>query len=187
MASPSEFRKAKWHQLDKGSEMARELTALCKALETEQKSRKTRCRDTASRYEMRRLGGLNPAAYYRAGAYSGNNNAPLTWPEERSLANAAHAKLAGQQKPKVQFVTSDSDWQTKRKSKKLDRFVEGQFMQSVGVYGDVWQLMLRVFLDACVFPTRGAATSPKSARATIRPTMSTGAPTAGTGTRRARG
>jgi len=156
MASPSEFRKAKWHQLDKGSEMARELTALCKALETEQKSRKTRCRDTASRYEMRRLGGLNPAAYYRAGAYSGNNNAPLTWPEERSLANAAHAKLAGQQKPKVQFVTSDSDWQTKRKSKKLDRFVEGQFMQSVGVYGDVWQLMLRVFLDACVFPTGGA-------------------------------
>jgi hypothetical protein len=105
---------------------------------------------------MRRLGGLSPAAYYRAGAYSGANNAPLTWPEERSIANAAHAKLAGQQKPKVQFVTSDADWATKRKSKKLDRFVEGQFMQSVGIYGDVWQLMLRVFLDACVFPTGGA-------------------------------
>lgn len=149
-------QQLKWHRLERGQEMARELWALCKALESEQKSRKTRCRDAASRYEMRRLGGLNPAAYYRAGAYSGNNNAPLTWPEERSIANAAHAKLAGQQKPKVQFVTSDSDWQTKRKSKKLDRFVEGQFMQSVGVYGDVWQLMLRVFLDACVFPTGGA-------------------------------
>lgn len=151
----AQFQQAKWHQLEKG-EMARELTALCKALQEEQKSRKTRCRDAASRYEMRRLGGLNPAAYYRAGAYSGSGASPLTWPEERSIANAAHAKLAGQQKPKVQFVTSDSDWQTKRKSKKLDRFVEGQFMQSVGVYGDVWQLMLRVFLDACVFPTGGA-------------------------------
>lgn len=149
-------QQAKWHRFEKGAEMARELTTLCKALQTEQKSRKTRCRDAASRYEMRRLGGLNPAAYYRAGAYSGNGNGPLVWPEERSIANAAHAKLAGQQKPKVQFVTSDSDWQTKRKSKKLDRFVEGQFMQSVGVYGDVWQLMLRVFLDACVFPTGGA-------------------------------
>jgi len=149
-------QQVKWHRFDKGPEMARELVALCVALQTEQKSRKTRCRDTASRYEMRRLGGLNPAAYYRAGAYSGNNSAPLTWPEERSIANAAHAKLAGQQKPKVQFVTSDSDWATKRKSKKLDRFVEGQFMQSVGIYSDVWQLMLRVFLDACVFPTGGA-------------------------------
>jgi hypothetical protein len=145
----------KWHRLEK-AEMARELVSLCVALQREQKSRKTRCRDAASRYEMRRLGGLNPAAYYRAGAYAGNNNSPLTWPEERSIANAAHAKLAGQQKPKVQFVTSDSDWQTKRKSKKLDRFVEGQFMQTCGVYGDVWQLMLRVFLDACVFPTGGA-------------------------------
>lgn len=150
-------QQTKWHQFDKGPEMARELVALCSALQTEQKARKTRCRDNASRYEMRRLGGLNPAAYYRAGAYSGQNAAPLTWPEERSIANAAHAKLAGQQKPKVQFVTSDADWATKRKSKKLDRFVEGQFMQSVGIYGDVWQLMLRVFLDACVFPTGGAA------------------------------
>jgi len=146
----------KWHQFDKGSEMARELVALCVALQTEQKSRKTRCREAASRYEMRRLGGLNPAAYYRAGAYAGSSDSPLVWPEERSIANSAQAKLAGQQKPKIQFVTSDSDWQTKRKSKKLDRFVEGQFMQSVGVYGDVWQLMLRVFLDACVFPTGGA-------------------------------
>lgn len=136
--------------------MARELIALCVALQTEQKSRKTRCKDAASRYEMRRLGGLNPAAYYRADAYGGTDGGSLVWPEERSVANAAHAKLAGQQKPKVQFVTSDADWQTKRKSKKLDRFVEGQFMQAVGIYGDVWELMLRVFLDATVFPTGGA-------------------------------
>lgn len=152
----ADYQQAKWHQLDRGPEMARELVALCKSLQTEQKSRKTRCKDAASRYEMRRLGGLSPAAYYRTGAYSGSDGGSLVWPEERSIANSAHAKLAGQQKPKVQFVTSDSDWQTKRKSKKLDRFVEGQFMQSVGVYGDVWQLMLRVFLDACVFPTGGA-------------------------------
>jgi hypothetical protein len=152
----ADFKTPKWHSLDKGAEMARELVALCVALQTEQKSRKTRCRDAASRYEMRRLGGLNPAAYYRAGAYGGTDGGSLVWPEERSVANAAHAKLAGQQKPKVQFVTSDADWQTKRKSKKLDRFVEGQFMQAVGIYGDVWELMLRVFLDACVFPTGGA-------------------------------
>lgn len=150
------IQQEKWHRKSKGQEMARELVALCVALQQEQKARKTRCRDTASRYEMRRLGGLNPAAYYRAGAYSGERAAPLTWPEERSIANAAHAKLAGTQKPKVQFVTSDADWATKRKSKKLDRFVEGQFMQPIGAYGDLWQLMLRVFLDACVFPTGGA-------------------------------
>lgn len=152
----AQFHQPKWHALEKGAEMARELVALCKAIKSEQKARKTRCRDAASRYEMRRLGGLNPAAYYRAGAYSGNTTAPLTWPEERSIANSAHSKLAGRQKPKAQFVTSDADWQTKRKSKKLDQFVEGQFMQSFGGYGDVWQLMLRVFLDACVFPTGGA-------------------------------
>lgn len=152
----AQLGQTRWSQLPKGAEVANELIALCTALQREQKSRKTQCRDAASRYEMRRLGGLNPAAYYRAGAYSGTDGGTLVWPEERSIANAAQAKLAGQQKPKVQFVTSDSDWQTKRKSKKLDRFVEGQFMQAVGQYGDVWQLMLRVFLDACVFPAGGA-------------------------------
>lgn len=152
----AQMQQVRWSRLPKGAEVANELVALCKALQTEQKSRKTRCKDAASRYEMRRLGGLNPAAYYAAGVYSGTDGGALTWPEERAIANAAQAKLAGQQKPKVQFVTSDSDWQTKRKSKKLDRFVEGQFMQAVGQYGDVWQLMLRVFLDACIFPTGGA-------------------------------
>lgn len=136
--------------------MAASLVALCKAIQTEQKQRKTGCRNAASRYEMRRLGGLNPGAYYRAGALASDGTDKLIWPYERSIANSAQAKLAGQQKPKVTFATTDADWSTKRKAKKLDRFVEGQFMQPVGVYGDVWQLMLRVFLDCCVFPTGGA-------------------------------
>ncbi len=151
----SGYRQLKWHQLS-AAEMAGALVTLCKAIQTEQKQRKTGCRNAASRYEMRRLGGLNPGAYYRAGALASDGTDKLIWPYERSLANAAQAKLAGQQKPKVTFATTDADWSTKRKAKKLDRFVEGQFMQSIGVYGDVWQLMLRVFLDCCVFPTGGA-------------------------------
>ncbi len=137
--------------------MADALKSVCEALVSEQQYRRTKCVESLSRYEMRRVQGLHPGAYKDAGAWTGDNYDELTWAYERSIANSAQAKIAGEQKPKVQFVTSDADWSTKRKSKKLDRFVEGQMMAPNGCYSDVWALMIRVFLDACVFPTGGVA------------------------------
>ena len=136
--------------------MAEALKSVCEALVSEQQYRRTRCKEAMSRYEMRRIGGLHPGAYANAGLFAGENYDELVWAYERSIANSAQAKIAGTQKPKVQFVVSDGDWGTKRKSKKLDRFVEAQFMAPFGCYSDVWALQLRVFLDACVFPTGGA-------------------------------
>ncbi len=141
----------RWHRASKGDAGAR-LVELCDALEQEQKGRRTVCLEALSRYEMRQMGGLHPGSYARSGDFSVDENTPLCWPIERSLANTAQAKIAGRQRPKSQFVTSDADWSTKRKAKKLDRGVEALQSKQQGSYADFWELAQRVFLDACVFP-----------------------------------
>lgn len=102
---------------------------------------------------MRRIGGLTAGSYHNAGALSvGDAEVPLRWATERSLANTAQAKIAGRQRPKSQFVTSDADWETKRKAQKLDRCVEATMLRPQGAYADFWEVSQRVFLDSCIFP-----------------------------------
>lgn len=128
---------------------------LCDALEREQAGRKTRCLDALSRYEMRRIGGLTAGAYSNTSALDlggEGERVPLRWATERSLANTAQAKIAGRQRPKSQFVTSDADWETKRKAQKLDRCVEATTLRPQGAYADFWEVSQRVFLDSCIFP-----------------------------------
>lgn len=127
---------------------------LCDALESEQKNRKTRCLNALSRYEMRKISGLTAGAYHTAGQLNvgDGDGVPLRWATERSLANTAQAKIAGRQRPKSQFVTSDADWETKRKAQKLDRCVEATCLRPQGAYADFWEVAQRVFLDSCIFP-----------------------------------
>lgn len=102
---------------------------------------------------MRRISGLSAGAYNNTSSLSvGDNDAPLRWATERSLANTAQAKIAGRQRPKSQFVTSDADWATKRKAQKLDRCVEATMLRPQGAYADFWEVSQRVFLDSCIFP-----------------------------------
>lgn len=156
-AEPSKrdgLAQKRWQRASK-EDVGRAVIELCDALESEQKSRKTRCLEALSRYEMRRIGTLTAGAYFTAGSMEvgdGDNAAPLRWATERSLANTAQAKIAGRQRPKSQFVTSDADWETKRKAQKLDRCVEATMLRPQGAYADFWEVSQRVFLDSCIFP-----------------------------------
>jgi hypothetical protein len=144
----------RWQRASK-EDVGRAVVELCDALENEQKGRKTRCLEALSRYEMRRIRSLTAGAYYTAGSMEvgdGDNAVPLRWATERSLANTAQAKIAGRQRPKSQFVTSDADWETKRKAQKLDRCVEATMLRPQGAYADFWEVSQRVFLDSCIFP-----------------------------------
>ncbi len=144
----------RWQRASK-DEVGRAVVELCDALENEQKSRKTRCLDALSRYEMRKISGLTAGAYSNTGSLNvgdGDTAVPLRWATERSLANTAQAKIAGRQRPKSQFVTSDADWETKRKAQKIDRCVEAACLRPQGAYADFWEVAQRVFLDSCIFP-----------------------------------
>jgi hypothetical protein len=144
----------RWQRAEK-ADVGRAVVELCDALESEQKGRKLRCLDALSRYEMRRISGLTAGAYNSTGALEvgdAGDSVPLRWAIERSLANTAQAKIAGQQKPKTQLVTTDAEWEVKRKVQKMDRAVEASALQPQGAYADFWEVSQRVFLDCCIFP-----------------------------------
>jgi hypothetical protein len=69
----------------------------------------------------------------------------------KSQVDTIVALLAANQNPKVQFVTSDSDWQTKRKSQKLDQFIDALSNQPFGSYSSVHDLRTTCLRDACIF------------------------------------
>lgn len=66
----------------------------------------------------------------------------------RSACDTAQADVAGRQRPKPMFLTTGADWKTRRKAKKLDKFVEAQLQLRQGQYSDAWQVMLAAFHDA---------------------------------------
>lgn len=89
---------------------------------------------------------MAPGALRRAGDYD-----QVYWNTPRALVQSLTAKVAGRQRPKPSFVCTDTDWVTKRRAKRLERFAEATLYQPQGQYRDAWDLGIRVFIDACVW------------------------------------
>jgi hypothetical protein len=81
---------------------------------------------------------------------------PLVWNLTRSFIGTVVSHVAAAVDPKIQFVTSNADWQTQRKAKKLDQFTEALALQPAPPFSNVAELRTAVFRDACLF-RRGAA------------------------------
>ena len=75
----------------------------------------------------------------------------LTLNVSRSAVDTVHAEIAGRQKPMAKFQTSGADWKTKRRAKKLERFVFGCMSLRQGMYQSAWELMESCFRDAGIF------------------------------------
>lgn len=104
-------------------------------------------------FEGRNLNALHPAAYL-VGA---QNAEQITDQYEiqrlmlaRSVVNTALAKVAGKQKPKTQFCVNETDWQTKRKARKLERFVEAVMHARQGQYDNAWSAGNMSFRDCLI-------------------------------------
>lgn len=87
----------------------------------------------------------------------------------RSAVDTAHAEIAARQRPKPMFLTTGADWRTKRKAKKLDKFVEGWLNQRQGArYSDAWELAEDVFRDATIAVGGAIKVVPDVAKKKIR-------------------
>lgn len=69
----------------------------------------------------------------------------------KSQVDTIVSLLAANQNPKVQFVTSDADWVTKRKSQKLDQFIDALSNQPFGSYASIHDMRTAALRDACIF------------------------------------
>ncbi len=132
----------RWHKLE-GDDAAAQVVAICDALERDVGSvHRTRWFDARTLYESRPLVDETMLA-------NGVRQDADLYNLLRSAVDTAQAEIASRQRPKPMFLTTGADWRTKRKAKKLDRFVEAWFHQRQGArYADVWELGEDVFRDA---------------------------------------
>lgn len=140
----------RWNEITNEDDAGREVAAIVRFLRTNDSGRLGRCRDDLSRYEGCNLPGLSAAAYLRQGPYTSDLFKRLTWNIPRSLCQTVQAKLAGKNRPKVQFVTSAASWRQRRRAYHLDRFAEAQFHLKQGQFGNIWELGSLILLLSLV-------------------------------------
>lgn len=133
-----------WQQ--SGDERVAAIRATCDNLERIYAPRRRRALRNFEIYEGRRLGGLHPYAFFSDNELTSDRYDQQRLNLGRALVNTAQAKIAGKQRPKAQFCVTEGDWTTKRRAKKLERFVEAQMLARQGNLHDGWavgQLALR--------------------------------------------
>ena len=138
-----------WHEL-RGKQCASAVKAVCDSLEKTQRRRRERIIRNTSLYENRPLASLAPDAYFTGDELVHDDFDAVRVNLARMLVNAAHAKIAGKQKPKTQFVVTNGDWASKRKAKKQERMVEAWMLQPQGPSSDAWEECLKAQLFAMV-------------------------------------
>ena len=138
MYEPKEF----WWQ--KAGDAHDEIFAAVDILSEDQNYRK------ADNANWRRLFSNINATGISSGDYnkrSGSRSEDVTLNIVHSMCTTVTSKIA-KNRPKVSFLTSGGDYSMKRKSKLLDKFVNGQFYTT-----DIYTIAPKVFLDAAVFGT----------------------------------
>jgi hypothetical protein len=143
---------ARWDDEPPGSAQAcRMAEDLAKQLWQANTHERSRCRRQIERYYGM---SLDPAMQIASMIL--RDDIPLVWNLTRSFIGTVVSHVAAAVDPKIQFVTSNADWQTQRKAKKLDQFVEALALQPAPPFSNVSELRTAVFRDACLF-RRGAA------------------------------
>lgn len=145
---------SRWHERST-SEAARSVRDLVEWLWEQSAHQRQRALASISQFEGRDLRSLGPDAFKSCEDYRGDGYDRLHVNAARSIVQGVVAKVAGRTRPKCQIVASGADWATKRKGKKLERFVEAQMSQPQGRYRDAWAIGLRAFKDACSTIGRG--------------------------------
>ena len=144
-----------WHQIQDGKARARAVKDTCNSLEKTELKRRERWVRNTSLYEARPLSGLNPDAYFTTAELAHEDWDVLRMNIARMLVNSAHAKIAGKQKPKTQFVVTNGDWSMKRKAKKQERINEALMLSRQGSSSDAWEQTMRAQIFANT-STRGS-------------------------------
>lgn len=145
------LHKAWYDHPENSSEAGAAAADFARQLWAQNQPVRTRVRRQIERYHG---ASLNPIDW-RA-TFTLQPDLPLVWNLTRSLVGTVVANVGAAEYPKVQFVTSDATWSTRRKAQKLDQFVDALALQPCPPYTSVHELRVAILRDACLF-SRGAA------------------------------
>jgi len=140
--------REKWWKL-KGDDLAKEAWRIATGLQDTQKARQELACSSLSVYEGFKITDLRSSAYLsgRDADDEGRDAVNIS----RTGCNAVVAEIAGRQKPTAKCQTHGGNWATKRKARRLEKWIEGQFRAHQGPYRNFWQLAEEVFLDSTIF------------------------------------
>lgn len=134
-----------------GDDLARTLWELATSLETDQGYYRRRAVEMLSMYNGSKSPG-DGTTYNGLGSHTLQARLQeLDYNLSRAACDTVHAEIAGRQKPAPKFQTSDADWKTKRRAKKMEKYVRAILQQRQGRYLNAWELMENGFLDACIW------------------------------------
>jgi Bacteriophage head to tail connecting protein len=136
--------KARWW-LEPKEEMGRNAFAVAAQISENQSYRRTQNLRYARLYSNLEILGLQAGTYARTA--SQNVEARVTLNVVRACVDTAASKIA-KNRPRPMFLTSGGDWKTKKRAKKLTKYIDGLFDQA-----KVYPIGQQCFVDACVFGT----------------------------------
>lgn len=141
----------RWHRLP-ADQQGKAVCDIADHLWDDGAAWRTQLLEFTSWYEGFRVLTLDAAAYQHSVRLNeADKFENVSWNVPRALVQSLTAKVAGRQKPKPQMVCTDTDWTTKRRAKRLERFAEACLYQPQGQYRDAWQLGTQAFVDCCVW------------------------------------
>lgn len=141
------MQNPRWFDYPENSEDAARLaTELAKRLWQQQSPARTLARRHLERYHG---ASLLPANWQYA--FQLQEDLPLVWNLTRSFVSTVVARVGASSSPKVQFVTSDANWSTRRKAQKLDQFVDALALQAAPPFQSIHELRTALLRDACLF------------------------------------
>ena len=141
-----------WYSFPTGSPDAARLGCeLAKALWQSNQPYRTLCRRHLERYAG---SSLNPQSWHHS--FLLGEDLPLVWNLTRSFVGTIVATVGASSDPKIQFVTSDADWKTRRRAQKLDQFIDALSLVACPPFQSVHELRVALLRDAALFG-RGTA------------------------------
>ena len=131
-------------------EASREAQTLCNRLWTQNAPLRLKARKNLENY----YGCSWDRSLYNK-IFKVDDDTPLVFNLTKSFVSTVVSRVGASDDPKVQFVTSNADWKTQRKAKKLDQFVDALTLQPCPPYQNQHEQRYAVVRDACLF-SRGA-------------------------------
>jgi hypothetical protein len=134
----------------KGDDLAGEVWSIATNLTDNQKWRTRAAKDLIELYDGRALRGDMTYGGISLEDYTTPYESELTWNVTKSACDSVVSEISGRQKPMGKFLTSGGDWKTKRRARKMEKFVLAVMNQRQGPYLQAWEMMEDVFRDSTV-------------------------------------
>lgn len=146
-------RDCKWFSEESSADAAASLLNRADRAEKENSPRATVAWRNQQLFEGLSMQDMPVATDARSGRRLQPVERPIVRNRARSIIMTWLSKVAANDSPLPQFMTTDANWDTRRKAVQWDRAVEAEILQPHGVFADAHELWRHIALTAAIVGT----------------------------------